>query len=134
MSTTSVITDVSAFEATFLQFIAARELPIARWTHNGEILSYATRAPAANGARNVTWSKASGAATLHSFTVYHRQYHPDFPVPYVVAMVELAEGPQLVSTITNAAAKDLRVGMPLIAVFEPSGRLVFHAANTRGLS
>jgi hypothetical protein len=120
------ITDIAAFQDTFQLFIAARELPIARWAHNGAVLSYATRAPAEDGERRVTWASASGNATLHAFCVYHRAYNPDFPVPYNVAEVELAEGPRLVSTVIVDDLARLRVGMALTAAFEPAGRLVFH--------
>jgi len=128
MSTEPVIADIGTFEATFLEFIAARDLRVARWHHSGEILGYATRAPAPDGARSVRWEKASRSATLHAFTLYHRNYHPDFQVPYNVAEVALAEGPILISTVIVGDPAELRVGMALSAVFEPSGRLVFHPA------
>jgi uncharacterized protein len=125
--TVSDSTDIADLEATFLHFIAARELRVARWVHDGAVLAYAARSPAPGGERRITWERASGRATLFSFCVYHRQYHADFPVPYNVAMVALAEGPQLVSTVITDDPGILRVGMALAAIFEPSGRLVFHA-------
>jgi uncharacterized OB-fold protein len=124
------IADIGTFEATFLGFIAVRDLRIARWDHTGEILGYASRAPAPDGARSVRWEKASGSATLHAFTIYHREYHPDFKVPYNVAEVALAEAPILISTVIVSDQRQLRVGMELSAVFEPSGRLVFHPATS----
>ena len=48
----------------------------------------------------------------------HRQYFKDFPPPYLVAFVELEEGPMLMSTVVNAKPNQLRCEMPLIASFE----------------
>lgn len=124
-SEAAIVTDIADFQDAFRCFIAAGELRVARWADSGTVLSYATRSPAQNGARRVIWSLASGDATLHSFCVYHRAYHRDFATPYNVAMIELAEGPQLVSTVIIQYLAGLRVGMNLTAAFEPSGRLVF---------
>jgi uncharacterized protein len=125
-----ILTDIADFQGAFQRFIAAGELRVARWADGGGVLGYAARAPAEDGARRVAWSLASGTATLHSFCLYHRAYHPDFPVPYNVALVELAEGPQLISTVIIDDLASLRVGMRLTAAFEPSGRLVFHPTAT----
>lgn len=65
------------------------------------------------------WVRASGDGTVFSFAVYHRAYHPAFKalLPYVVAVIELAEGPRLVSNIIGAAADRIRVGMPVYLDF-----------------
>jgi uncharacterized OB-fold protein len=119
--------DIAEMEATFLRFIGARDLRVARWEHDGAVVAYSARAPAPGGERMIVWERAAGNATLHSFCIYHRQYHPNIPVPYNVAMVQLAEGPLLISTVVIDDPAALRVGMALRAAFEPSGRLVFHA-------
>lgn len=53
----------------------------------------------------VSWKSASGQAKLKSWVVYHVAYHPSFAdrLPYNVALVELAEGPRL---LTNILGKD----------------------------
>ena len=47
------------------------------------------------------WENASGAARLISWVVYHTAFHPSFKdrLPYTVAIVELVEGPRLISNI-----------------------------------
>ena len=47
------------------------------------------------------WQTASGRAKLVSWVIYHIAYHPAFKdrVPYNVAVVELEEGPRLISNI-----------------------------------
>ena len=53
-------------------------------------------------------------------TVYVNDLAPfNKRLPYVAAIVELAEGPRLMTTIEGANPDDLRVGMPLTAVFRP---------------
>ncbi len=66
----------------------------------------------------VEFRAVSGRAKLWSWVVIHRQYFKDFPPPYLVAFVELEEGPMLMSTVVRAASDELRCDMPLIAVFE----------------
>lgn len=54
---------------------------------------------------NTLWLKASGKAKLVSFVVYHKAYAPHLgdKVPYNVAIVELDEGPRLLSNIEGEA-------------------------------
>ena len=49
------------------------------------------------------WERASGAGRLVSWVVYHTAYHPAFEsrLPYNVALVELDEGPRLLTNIVD---------------------------------
>lgn len=49
------------------------------------------------------WEPASGVGTLLSWVVYHTAYHPAFAdrLPYNVALVELDEGPRLLTNIVG---------------------------------
>jgi uncharacterized OB-fold protein len=64
----------------------------------------------------------SGKATLYSYTVTHKPFHPFFVdrVPYTVATVELAEQPQLhlVTQLVGMAPDAIAIGMPLTVAFE----------------
>ncbi|MFJ8593858.1 Zn-ribbon domain-containing OB-fold protein [Streptomyces sp. NPDC093598] len=53
---------------------------------------------------DVTWETASGRATLYTWSVVHRNDLPPFPdrVPYVAAVVELAEGPRMMTEIVGS--------------------------------
>jgi uncharacterized OB-fold protein len=57
------------------------------------------------------WEMASGEGAIRSWVIYHTAYHPDFKerLPYNVAIVRLAEGPQLIANIA-APNSALRVG------------------------
>ena len=54
------------------------------------------------------------------FTVNHQQWLPDFPLPYVIAVVALEEddGARLTTNIVNCAPDDVRIGMPVRVAFE----------------
>ena len=68
--------------------------------------------------KDVDFRATSGRAKLWSWIVMHRQYFKDFPPPYLVAFVELEEGPMLMTTLANVAADQLRCDLPLQAAFE----------------
>src|SRR3974390_2712673 len=65
------------------------------------------------------WREASGAGTVYTCTVVRHPTHFAFAdkIPYVIALVELAEGPRLITGITGIAPADVRAGMPVRAVF-----------------
>ncbi|HEX5267130.1 MAG TPA: Zn-ribbon domain-containing OB-fold protein [Acidimicrobiales bacterium] len=67
------------------------------------------------------WRAASGRGTVHTFTVIRQNWAEPFRemLPYVVAMVELAEGPRLMSNVTDCAPEDVHIGMPVEAWFLP---------------
>lgn len=65
------------------------------------------------------WTPASGKAKLVSWVVIHHGYHPYYAtrLPYNVAVVELEEGPRLVSNIVDAGGP-LKIDMPLELVIQ----------------
>ncbi|WP_166903591.1 Zn-ribbon domain-containing OB-fold protein [Mycobacterium sp. DL440] len=64
---------------------------------------------------------ANGTGTLYTYsTVYVNDLAPfKERLPYVAAIVELTEGPRLMTTIEGADPQSLRVDMPVTAVFRP---------------
>ncbi|MEV7319453.1 Zn-ribbon domain-containing OB-fold protein [Streptomyces sp. NPDC093970] len=77
---------------------------------------------------DVTWVPASGRAVLYTWSVVHRNDLPPFGdrVPYVAAVVDLAEGPRMMTELVDTPAP--RAGMELEAVFR-SGVPVFRPAT-----
>ena len=62
----------------------------------------------------VRWEPASGNGRLVSWVVYHTAYHPAFAdrLPYNVSLVELDEGPRLLTNVVErneSLAADARV-------------------------
>jgi len=72
---------------------------------------------------------ASGRATVATFTINRQPWVPGFAPPYVVAMVELADEPdvRLVTNIVGIAPEDVRIGLEVEVFFEewegPDGKL-----------
>ena len=68
------------------------------------------------------WARepASGVASLVSWVVYHHAYHPAFAarLPYTVAVVQLAEGPRLMSNVVGTDASTLHIDQALRLVIE----------------
>ena len=66
------------------------------------------------------WVAVSGRGEVYSFNVMHQVYHPGFAaeVPYAVVLVQLAEGPRLLSNLVGIAPDAIRIGMPVRVVFE----------------
>jgi uncharacterized OB-fold protein len=71
-----------------------------------------------------TWQESEGEGRIYSFVVYHRLYHPAFEadLPYVVALVELPEGPRLLTNIIGTTPDDIRCDLPVHVVFHDDGR------------
>ncbi len=76
------------------------------------------RCPHCHGT-SLDWRPATGAGTVYSFTVVHHATHRALQtcVPYVIAIVELAEGPRIVTNIRGCEPEDVRVGMPVQVSF-----------------
>ena len=72
------------------------------------------------GAKTLEWAPASGAGYIVSYTVVRRAITPAFAaqVPYVVAIVRLEEGPQLMSHIVDCDPEAVRVGAAVTLGFE----------------
>ena len=69
---------------------------------------------------DVEWEEASGGATLYTWSVVHRNDLPPFPerVPYVAAVVDLDEGPRMMTNVVECDHDALKIGMPLQVTFE----------------
>jgi uncharacterized OB-fold protein len=63
------------------------------------------------------WRPASGRGTVHTFTIIRQNWAEPFRdlVPYVVAIVELEEGPRMMANITDCPPVEVRIGMPVEA-------------------
>ena len=50
---------------------------------------------------NVEWVKAAGRGTIYSMTTVHLEISEEFTPPYVVALVQLDEGPRMLANIVG---------------------------------
>ena len=84
----------------------------------------------------VEWAEATGRAVLYTYSIVVSNDLPPFNerVPYVAAVVDLEEGPRVMTNVVDCEFADLRVGMPVevdylaisdditIAVFKPAAQ------------
>lgn len=95
----------------FWDGIAAGKLLLQRCTSCGRWL--APPRPMCPGcqSRDHEWVPASGRGTVYSFVTYCESEHPAFVAPYTVVLVELEEGPRLISNVVGVAPEDVEIGM-----------------------
>jgi uncharacterized OB-fold protein len=71
---------------------------------------------------NISWELVSGQGTLHAFTIVYNMRAPGFAdeVPYVVAIVELAEGPRLMTNLIGVEPDPaaIKIGTPVEIVYD----------------
>jgi uncharacterized protein len=72
---------------------------------------------------DLEWERVSGRATLFSFTIVRRAASPAFApdLPYVLAIVELEEGPHMTGNVIGIPVEEVVVGMPLELTIVPVG-------------
>lgn len=71
-------------------------------------------------AAGLAWETMTGHGTVYAFTIVHRAPDPSLAdaVPYVVALVDLAEGARLMTNIVDCRPDDVRIGMPVAVRFQ----------------
>lgn len=69
---------------------------------------------------NLSWEEASGNGTIYSYTVVENNSPSAFAedIPYVVAIIKLEEGIQMLSNIVNCDPYSVQCDMPVKVVFE----------------
>ncbi len=84
---------------------------------------------------DVSWKQASGRGKIYTYSVVHVNDLPPFNerVPYVAAIVELEEGPRLMTNIEDVPFEELRADLPVVveykAISDDVTIPVFHRAR-----
>ena len=117
-------------DAVYRDFLDKREFRIQRCLGCAEHVFYPRALCPDCGSARLEWVAASGRATVYSTSVV-RQRPEDGP-DYNIAIVELEEGPRLMSRVEGVPAEDVRIGMAVhakvgsidgepVVLFEPAG-------------
>ncbi|MDL2313448.1 OB-fold domain-containing protein [Desulfovibrio sp. OttesenSCG-928-C14] len=104
----------------FWKYCAAHELRLQKCSACGAVRwPVALVCPQCLG-RDFTWSLCGGQGRIYSFVVFHRAFHPRLEglVPYVVASVQLEEGPRFTSNIVNCAPSSLECEQPVRLIWK----------------
>lgn len=71
---------------------------------------------------STTWEELSGRGTVYSFTVTRKgQGRWASAAPYVVAYVELDEGPRLLTNVVDCDPDAVHIGQPVEVAFADTG-------------
>ncbi len=66
------------------------------------------------------WREASGRGTVESYTIVTRAVSDAYAadVPYVIALITLAEGPRMMSNVIGCDVESVKCGLAVEVVFE----------------
>jgi uncharacterized OB-fold protein len=69
---------------------------------------------------HLEWMQVSGRGRLHTYTVVYQPANAAFrdDTPYIYAVVQLDEGPRMVSNVVQCDLDAVKVDMPLEAIFD----------------
>ena len=68
----------------------------------------------------IEWRQASGRGTLYTYAIQYRPQAPGFEPPYVTAIVQLDEGPRLMTNLVEVEPDPAHItcDMPVEVVFQ----------------
>ena len=71
-------------------------------------------------ASETQWIVSGGKGTVYTYAVYHHAFHKAFEkdLPYVTAIVEIEEGPHLLTNIVGCRPEEVRCDMPVEVTWE----------------
>jgi len=123
MSTRTIYPD-----ADFRRHLADGRFMLQRSRGDGGYVFHPRIAQPGTGASDLEWFEASGRGIVYSTTVVHQKPPA---ADYNVALIDLAEGPRMMSRIVGVAPAEVKIGMPVrarivtdndapLVVFEPA--------------
>ena len=116
------VPDVTPETEAFWAATAEGTLLLPHCTRCDTVIWYPRSFCPACGSLEVTWLPASGRGTVYSFTIVRRSAPPyDRAAPYVVAYVELDEGPRILTNVVECEPERVDVGMAVEVVFHDTG-------------
>lgn len=68
---------------------------------------------------NLAWIQSKGTGEVHTFTVVHRAPSKGFEkdCPFVIAMIQLDEGPKMMTNIVGCNPETVTIGMKVKVAF-----------------
>lgn len=112
----------------YAEALAEGQFRIQRCRACGSAIFYPRELCPECGAGELDWFAPSGRGTVHATTTVRRK--PEAGGDYNVALIDLEEGPRLMSRVEGIAAEAVRIGLPVqarVAVTEGEGLLLFDA-------
>ncbi|MFL6698064.1 MAG: Zn-ribbon domain-containing OB-fold protein [Vitreoscilla sp.] len=99
-------------EQEYFEHVAAGRFMIQKSRSTGGYVFYPRVAEPGTGATDLEWVPASGRGTVYSTTTIRQKP----PTPnYNVALIDLEEGPRMMSRVEGIAPESVRIGMAVAA-------------------
>lgn len=125
----------SLLNRTFLEGCQAKELRLQKCRNCQHVQFYPRIACSQCGSDSLEWTAAGGSGTVNSYTVIRQAISQEYKalLPYVAAIVELDEGPTMMTVIVDADELEVTVGARVSLAFLPWGgeqlRPIFRLTN-----
>ncbi len=110
----------NAISRPFWEAAKRHELMLQRCRQCGIYIYYPRTLCPKDLSSDLEWVRVSGRGQVHSYAIAETPTHPAFAqdVPYVIAIVELDEGPRMTTNIVGCPPSEVRVGMRVKAYFD----------------
>lgn len=115
-------------EQDYTQFLREGRFMLLRSKDTGAFMFYPRVIEPGTGSTNLEWVEASGIGTVYSVTVVRKRPPAE---SYNVALIDLAEGPRMMSRVDGIPLEQIKIGMLVrakvitegeqaLVVFEPA--------------
>ena len=96
------------------------ELVVQRCKQCGILIFYPRDACPSCLSQDLEWNQVSGKGRVYSYTVVRSPAHPGFKddAPYIYGVVQIDEGPRMITNIVDCKIEDCHVDMPVTVVFD----------------
>jgi uncharacterized OB-fold protein len=120
--TERVLPQPDSDSAEYWDGLARGELRLQRCT-TCDTAQFYPRSLCASCGGDVEWFTATGRGTVHTYTVVRSHWAEPFAslVPFTLAIVELDEGPRMMTNLTGIAPDDVRIDLPVELDPVPAG-------------
>lgn len=109
-----------ALTRPFWEGAQRHELQVQKCAQCGALIHFPREQCPRCACNKLTWCRVSGRGHIYSYTIVHQSHHPAFQrdTPYCLAIVELDEGPRMVTNIIGCAMDEIACGVPVQVAFD----------------
>ncbi len=114
------VPEINDISKPFWDAAQREEFLIQRNKNTGNYFFMAGELPSDDSSPDFEWVKASGKGEIVTFSIAKSPLFESYAaeLPYMVAIIKLSEGPQMMSNIINCNPEDVHVGMKVKVTFE----------------
>jgi uncharacterized OB-fold protein len=116
-----ILPHVTPLTQPFWEGCVAGELRMQHCAHCNDYQYYPRSICSRCGGKELDWHTVSGKGSIASFTIVRRAISGAYTAPYVVALVDLVEGPRMMSTIVGEVSDQIAVGAAVMVRFDAWG-------------